>query len=271
MTREMMRKIMIIFILFAVLISGASIKSFAAEEEYTCTLTIDPDKTKIAAGESVTFSIKVSDINAGNGIAIFNTTLEYDTNVFDIKLKPDDAGVWTIAKVEDLLIFTKVGYEATTQDQEIGKIELTAKQDVELGKQTITFKKNEFSDKTGFLVPDITKTIEIVKESTGGDKPAPENPGNNTSGGNTNTPSGGNTNTPSGGNTNTPSGGSTNKPSGGSANKPSGSVTGSSGSINSGKSDTTLPKTGVQEYLIGAIVVAVIVAIGFYIKYKRAY
>lgn len=100
MTRERMRKIMIIFILFAVLISGASIKSFAAEEEYTCTLTIDPDKTKIAAGESVTFSIKVSDINAGNGIAIFNTTLEYDTNVFDIKLKPDDAGVWTIAKLK---------------------------------------------------------------------------------------------------------------------------------------------------------------------------
>lgn len=263
MTKEMIRKIMIIFILFAVLISLVSIKSFAAEEEYTCTLTIDSDKTKIAAGESVTFSIKVSDINAGDGIAIFNTTLEYDANVFDIKLKPDDAEVWTNAKVENSLTFTKADYEATTQDQEIGKVELTAKQDVELGKQTITFKKNEFSDKTVFSVADITKTIEIVKESTGGNNPDPENPGNNTSGGNTNTPSGGNTNTPSGGNTNTPSGGST--------NKPSGSGTGSSGSINSGKSDTTLPKTGVQEYLIGAIVVAVIVAIGFYIKYKRAY
>lgn len=249
--------------MFAVLISLVSIKSFAAEEEYTCTLTIDSDKTKIAAGESVTFSIKVSDINAGDGIAIFNTTLEYDANVFDIKLKPDDAEVWTNAKVENSLTFTKADYEATTQDQEIGKVELTAKQDVELGKQTITFKKNEFSDKTVFSVADITKTIEIVKESTGGNNPDPENPGNNTSGGNTNTPSGGNTNTPSGGNTNTPSGGST--------NKPSGSGTGSSGSINSGKSDTTLPKTGVQEYLIGAIVVAVIVAIGFYIKYKRAY
>ena len=263
MSKEMIRKIMIIFILFAVLISLVSIKSFAAEEEYTCTLTIDSDKTKIAAGESVTFSIKVSDINAGDGIAIFNTTLEYDANVFDIKLKPDDAEVWTNAKVENSLTFTKADYEATTQDQEIGKVELTAKQDVELGKQTITFKKNEFSDKTVFSVADITKTIEIVKESTGGNNPDPENPGNNTSGGNTNTPSGGNTNTPSGGNTNTPSGGST--------NKPSGSGTGSSGSINSGKSDTTLPKTGVQEYLIGAIVVAVIVAIGFYIKYKRAY
>lgn len=269
MTREMTRKIMIIFILFAVLISVANIKSFAAEENYTCTLTIDSDKTKIAAGESVTFSIKVSDINAGNGIAIFNTTLEYDANVFDIKLKPDDAEAWTNTKVENSLTFTKADYESTTQDQEIGKVELTAKQDVELGEQKITFKKNEFSDETTFSVPDITKTIEIVKESTGGNEPDPEKPGNNTSGGNTNTP-GGNTNT-SGGNTNTPSGGSTNKPSGGSTNKPSGSGTGSSGSINTGKSDTTLPKTGAQEYLIGAIVVAVIVAIGFYIKYKRAY
>ena len=267
MTKKITKKIMIILILFTVLIASINIKSFAAD--YTCTLTVEADKTKIKAGESVTLSIKVSNINAGVGIAIFNTTLEYDANVFDVALKADDAGAWTNTKIENSLTFTKADYEATTKDQEIGKVVLTAKKDVELGKQTITFKKNEFSDETTFSVPDITKTIEIVKESTGGNEPDPEKPGNNTSGGNTNTP-GGNTNT-SGGNTNTPSGGSTNKPSGGSTNKPSGSGTGSSDSINTGKSDTTLPKTGAQEYLIGAIVVAVIVAIGFYIKYKRAY
>lgn len=252
MTREMMRKIMIIFILFAVLISGANIKSFAAEDNYTCTLTIDSDKTKIAAGESVTFSIKVSDINAGNGIAMFTTTVEYDTNVFDIKVQSTDNGVWTVvANIEGSITFSTSNYETTTQDNEIGKVILTAKQGVEIGEQTVIFKKNDFSDKNTFTVPDITKTIEIIEE---GNNPDPEKPGNNTSGGNTNTPSGGNTN----------------KPSGGSTNKPSVSVT-NSGYINSGKSNTTLPKTGVQEYLIGAIVVAVIVAICFYIKYKRAY
>ena len=73
MTKEMIRKIQIVFIIFAILITGMISNVFAAEEIYTCTLTVEPDKTQIKAGETVTLSVKVSDINAGNGIAIFNT------------------------------------------------------------------------------------------------------------------------------------------------------------------------------------------------------
>lgn len=256
MTKKITKKIMIILILFTVLIASINIKSFAAD--YTCTLTVEADKTKIKAGESVTLSIKVSNINAGVGIAIFNTTLEYDANVFDVALKADDAGAWTNTKIENSLTFTKADYEATTKDQEIGKVVLTAKKDVNVGEQKITFKKNEFSEATTFSVPDITKTVEIVKETTGGDDNNPGNKPDEQNPGDTNKPSGGNPTTP-------PTGGNTNKPSG------SGTGTGNSGSIDTGKSNMTLPKTGVQSYLIGAIVVGTIIATVFYIKYKRSY
>lgn len=259
MTKEITRKIMIILILFTILITSLTIKSFAAD--YTCTLTIEADKTKILAGESVTLSIKVSNINAGAGIAIFNTTLEYDANVFDVALKADNEGAWTNTKIENSLTFTKGDYEATTKDQEIGKVVLTAKKDVNIGEQKITFKKNEFSEATTFSVPDITKTIEIVKDESGGDN---NQGGNNTGGNNNNTGNNNQSNNTTGGNiVNPPSGGNTtNPPSGG---------TGNTSSVDSGKSNIKLPKTGVQDYLVGAIVVVTIVATVFYIKYKRSY
>lgn len=255
MTKEIIKKIIIIFILSAILIAGIGVKSFAVD--YTCTLTVTPDKTEIKAGESVTLSIQVSDINAGDGIAIFNTTLEYDADVFDLKAQSDSAGIWTSTVIENSLTFTKADYEATSEDQEIGKVILTAKEDATLGEQTITFTNNEFSEATTFSVADVSTTVEIVEGTNGGN-----DDGNNTSGGNTNTPSG-NTNTPSG-NTNTPSG---------NVNGGNGSRNYSnSGVINSGTSNNILPKTGfVQDCLIGAIIVAVIVAVGFYIKYRKAY
>lgn len=260
MTKEIIKKIIIIFILFAILIAGIGVKSFAVD--YTCTLTVTPDKTEIEAGESVTLSIQVSNINAGDGIAIFNTTLEYDADVFDLKAQSDSAGAWTSTVIENSLTFTKADYEATSEDQEIGKVILTAKEDATLGEQTIAFTNNEFSDATTFSVADVSTTVEIVEGTNGGN-------GNNTSGGNTNTPSG-NTNTPSG-NTNIPSG-NTNTPSGNVNSGNSFVNYSNSGVVNSGKSNNILPKTGfVQDCLIGAIIVVAIVAVGFYIKYRRAY
>ncbi len=272
MTKEMIRKIQIVFIIFAILITGMISNVFAAEEIYTCTLTVEPDKTQIKAGETVTLSVKVSDINAGNGIAIFNTIFEYDSNVFDLKAQADSNGNWTSTVLENSITFTKANYEATSENQEIGKIVLTAKDDATLGKQTVTLTKNEFSDSKTFSVEDVSTTIEIVENTEEPDNP--EEPGDNentTGGNNTNTPSGGNnTNTPTGGNnTNTPSGGNnTGKPSGGNS-----SVNYSnSGIVNSGKSENSLPKTGtLQNLLIGGIVVAIVISVGFYIKYKRAY
>ena len=267
MTKEIIKRIEVILILFAVLMVGIGVKSLAVD--YTCTLTITPDTTQIKAGESVTLSIQVSDIEAGDGIAIFNTTLEYDADVFDLKVQPDSAGAWTGTVLENSITITKADYEATSADQEIGKVVLTAKQDVTLGEQTISFTKNEFSDaNTTFSVEDVSTTVEIVEETNPG--------GNNTSGGNTNTP-GGNTNTP-GGNTNTPST-NTNVPSG-NTNIPSGNANGgnssvnysNSGIVNSGKSNNILPKTGtLQNCLIGAIAIMIVIAVGFYIKYRKSY
>ncbi len=268
MTKEMIKKIQIVFIVFVILMMGIIGKVFATEE-YTCTLTVEPDKTQIKAGEEVTLSVKVSNINAGNGIAIFNTILEYDADIFDLKVQADSKGNWTSTALENSITFTKANYEATTEDQEIGRIILTAKQDATIGKQTISLTKNEFSDSTTFSVEDVSTTIEIVENTEQPDNPDnPDNPGDSDD--NQNTTGGNNTNTPSGGNnTNTPSGGNnTGRPSGGNS-----SVNYSnSGIVNSGKSENVLPKTGtLQNILIGVIFIAIVVSITFYIKYKRTY
>ena len=183
MTKKMIRKMQIVLIIFVIIIAGIGVKSLAAD--YTLTLTLDADKAEIKAGETVTLSIKVSNIQAGEGIAIYNTIVEYDESVFDLKVQSDSAGAWTTTLIENSLTLTKANYEATSKDQEIGKILLTAKSGATLGKQTIKLTNNEFSDATSFSVSDVSKTVEKVSGNVAGNNTTG---GNNTTVDNTNVP-----------------------------------------------------------------------------------
>lgn len=237
MIKKNFKNIILILLIFMIFIGTMGIKSLAADN-YTCNLALTPDKKELQIGESVILTLKVSDIEAGSGIAIYNGVIDVDTDIFDIEVKPDDNNIWGVTLIEDSLTITKSDYETTSEDQIIGKIILTVKEGAELGKQAVTLKNNEFSSDTeSFTIKDVSTEIEIVEKNN-----------NNTGGG----PSSSGNNTNIGGN-----------------NISSNSVVPTN--PNSQNGGLVLPKTGlVGDFLIIGIIIGVVAGIVTYIKYKRA-
>ena len=237
MINKKLKKIILMLAIFVIFIGTIGIKSLAADD-YTCTLTLTPDKKELQVGESVILTMKVSDIEAGSGIAIYNGVIDVNTDIFDVEVKPDDDNVWGATLIEDSLTITKSDYETTSEDQVIGKIILTVKEGAELGEQTVTLRSNEFSSDTeSFTIKDVSTDIKIVDKSN-------TNTGGNSSSGGDNTNTSGN-------------------------NISSNSVVPTN--PNSQNGGLTLPKTGlVGDFLIIGIIIGVIAGIVTYIKYKRA-
>lgn len=171
-------KILIAFliIMIVVLIAGTS-----KAADYSCKVTLVPDKTEIKKGETVTILVKVSDINAGEGIILCMANLEWDKNVFsECNVTGDDKGEWTRTGFidEKTLTMSREDLMPNSADQTIAKITLTAKADATIGEQTIKTTNIEFStEEESFNVADASTTITIA-ENTSGEKPG-ENPGQN--------------------------------------------------------------------------------------------
>ena len=237
MIKKNLKKIILMLVITIIFIGTIGIKSLAADD-YTCTLSLTPDKKELQVGESVILTMKVSDIEAGSGIAIYNGVIDVNTDIFDVEVKPDDDNVWGATLIEDSLTITKSDYETTSEDQVIGKIILTVKEGAELGEQTVTLRSNEFSSDTeSFTIKDVSTDIKIVDKSN-------TNTGGNSSSGGDNTNTSGN-------------------------NISSNSVVPTN--PNSQNGGLTLPKTGlVGDFLIIGIIIGVIAGIVTYIKYKRA-
>lgn len=242
MINKKLKKIILMLAIFVIFIGTIGIKSLAADD-YTCTLTLTPDKEELQVGESVILTMNVSNIEAGSGIAIYNGVIDVNTDVFDVQVQSDNNNVWGVTLIEDSLTITKSDYETTSEDQAIGKIILTVKEGAELGEQTIALKSNEFStDTESFTIEDVSAEVTIV-ENGGGNQNNTNTGGNSSSGGNNTNISGNNISS----NSVVP-------------NNP-----------NSQNSGLTLPKTGlVGDFLIIGIIVGVVAGIITYIKYKRA-
>lgn len=186
------------------------------------TLTLESDKTQIKAGETVNILVKVSNIQ-GEGIIGFNANVNYNSDIFECTANGDDAGTWTKQGfIENNLTTTRTDLEASAENQTIAKLTFKAKADVAIGEQSISLSQIEFvTENESYNVADVATKIEIIQESTPG---GDEKPGN----------------TPSGGNGNT---------------KPE---------INAGKNNvkpSTLPKTGVSNILLIAIVITALAAV----------
>ena len=272
-----------------ILFAGTSM----AADEPTCKVSLMANNNaKVKRGESITILVKATDIQAEEGISAFSTNLEYDTDIFECSIEAQ--GDWKeTGFYEGLSLIMNTGsLQGSLEDQNLVKIILKAKSDATLGSQVFKLTDIRFSINTeqGFDVDDVSCTIEVVDDN-GGNGDNPTNPGttnppsgNNPSG--SGSSNGGNTSgggSSSGGNT---SGGSSN---GGSSTQGSGSSSGGStqgsGSSTSGKgtsggsssiakdssSSSSIPKTGITDVLIIGAIIGSIVAVIFYIKYKRAY
>lgn len=160
-----MKKIIIPFCIFFVIL--LSYTSYASNY----TFTANANKTTVNPGDEVTISLKVSDIEAGkNGINVVETTLEYDTSLFE-NFEIIDKNDWKSTYNSNQgnrygkLLYTKM-VTGVTEDQEIGILKFKLKDN--LDEQETQIKLFQVTSNDGYeLMNDGDKiiTLKIVKPS----------------------------------------------------------------------------------------------------------
>ena len=155
---------------------------FAADEDYSCTVVITGDKEEIKAGESVTYEIKATEINAAEGgIEGFETTIEYDSEVFSCKVDTAEDGKWMkTGMLENYLTMYRTDLLPNSEDQVIALVTFTAKADASAGEKSISFTKMKFTmgDSNSLSVDDKPITINIVGNQSADDEEK-QNPDDN--------------------------------------------------------------------------------------------
>lgn len=144
----MIKKVLLtIFTIFILIIINCNMMKSYAVESYGCTLIVESNKKTIKKGEEITLTIKASDINAGNGIVMFSTIIEFDENDFSFANQNEivSAQGWSnFARIDNSITFYRSDYLPNSENQEIGKVKLIAKNDITAGDKAITFTSNEF-------------------------------------------------------------------------------------------------------------------------------
>lgn len=131
---------------------------------YTCDISINGNKTSIKPGDSVEYEIRVSNINAGDGIKAIETYIDYDSSIFDCKVESNDENGWLkTGFLEGYLTMYKSDLNASKDEQVIAKIVLTAKADVSAGNYNVTLNNIKFTsgDDQIFKVADNNINIKV--------------------------------------------------------------------------------------------------------------
>ena len=176
-------KIIKILKIIAIYMFFIGITKVFAVDNYTCNLSITENKTIIKQGETITYEIKATNINAGDGITKLEMYIDYDSNVFDCKVEADDDGKWSkTGLLEGYLTMDKSNLEPSSEDQVIAKVAFTAKTGVSNNTYQVKFTNISFTtgDNSNFTVSD--KNVQIQVESL---KSEDDNSGENTSSGST--------------------------------------------------------------------------------------
>lgn len=131
---------------------------------YSCDVSINGDKTSIKPGETIEYEIMVSNINAGEGIKAFETYIDYDSNLFDCSVKSNEESNWTKSGyLEGYLTMYKSDLNASKDDQVVAKITFTAKSNVAADTYKVALKNIKFTsgDEQTFMVVDNNIDIKV--------------------------------------------------------------------------------------------------------------
>ena len=223
-----LKSLISILIIMAIIVMNSIVKA----EDFSVGMALTSD-SKLKEGETVTVEVKLSSVNAGNGIDTIAAAIDYDTSVFEEMTSSNFAltNDWTPS------------YAPTTKMLTVLKINLKVKQTISVEKTTITFKEIVASGGrvTDGGTGDITvkdASVTISKEKAQVNTPE-ENK----------TPTQNTTQTPAPTQQNTQNNTTTIK--------------------DSSVKKTTIPKTGLGEYGFIAIVIVSIVAVFSYVLYKN--
>lgn len=238
-----------------------SIAGTSRAADYSCKVSLLVNNNgQVKKGESITILVKVTDIQAGEGIAACDTRLEYNSDVFECTVNGE--GEWgALGAGDGTFVFSRNLPEAISTDQTIAKIVLKAKTDAPIGKQTFKLTKMEFStENEKFTVADVSTSITIA-DNTGSSDNNNNNNNNDNNNGSNGSGSSENGSTGNGSNGN-----------GSTGNGSTGTETKNPSTINNpSSSNNVIPKTGLTDVLIVGAIIGTIVAVVFYIRYKKAY
>ena len=163
-----MKKIISFITIMMVLLAGANAAQAVTQSGFTLTAT--PDKTEIAAGESITISIKVGDIELGaNGMTTLEGKIGLDSNVFEVLSEEDIVGQnnWSASinaesdnEKYGTFFFNKTS-SGITEETVVGTITLKTKTTIQEDTPTVITITNIQSNDGTNLVPEEDEVITI--------------------------------------------------------------------------------------------------------------
>lgn len=253
MERKLKIKSCIALVIVLILITISTMVTAATGGDYSVGVLLNSN-SKLKEGDTVTISLNLTSVNAGNGIDTITAAIEYDENVFEpIKKSNFVSEDWSPSYSATSKMITLIKDSKVTAPETVATINLKVKSSISVESTTITLK--EIIASGGRVADggtgDITVNNAIVtlnKEkdadsNTQQPEPQPK-PVNNTTG----------------------SGIVGNNDSGNTAK--SNNVT-TTKRDNTKTTQTALPKAGMAEYIPIAIIVIAIMAIFSYVLYKK--
>jgi len=162
-------------IIFIVLILN-SIVSYGA---LSSKVTLISSKDKIKAGDTITITLRMSDIASEiQGISGFETVLKYDHDVFEQVKKEDINSSWTVNYVDAQEFLTLETTNGITEDLNVMILTLKAKTDAKGGSTVVEFTNSKIYnlfETVNVSVMPVSVTIEREMENIPINPP--ENPG----------------------------------------------------------------------------------------------
>lgn len=243
----------IALVIALMLITISTIATAATGGDYSVGILLNSN-SKLKEGDTVTISLNLTSVNAGNGIDTITAAIQYDESVFEpIKKSNFVSEDWSVSYSATSKMITLIKDSKVTAPETVATINLKVKSSISVESTTITLK--EIIASGGRVVDggtgDITVNNAIVtlnKEkdadsNTQEPQPQPK-PENNTTGSGTT------------GNNN-------------SANDNKNNNVTTTKRDNTKTTKTTLPKAGMAEYIPIAIIIIAIIAIFSYVLYKK--
>ena len=250
--------ITIILVIFAMITP----KSYAADESFE--LQLEASSTTLHPGDSFSVNIMIDNMNitsGDQGIGAYQAKIIYDANALELVGVTAATG-WEAFENEGNMVVNTSSGEVVTERTHTATINFKVLDNVSLGDTTISLESIQGS--SGTTTIDGTGIAEVVSIEEETKNPPIDD--NNPSDDNNNPPA--DDNNPS--DNNNPSDDDNTPPADNNGGTTNTNQIGTSNSAQSTTSNKVLPYAGIRNILMIAIGAAIIVAVVFYIKYKRA-
>lgn len=133
-------------------------------------------KTTVSPGEEITITVKVSNITTSNqGVAGFESKLQYDKDVFEEVKVNDITSSWTVENMDPSTLLSVMTTNPVSADTNIFTIKMKVKEEAKAGSTTISFsdpKIFNLNDTFSATIDSLNITVEKEAAKTPAETPA---------------------------------------------------------------------------------------------------